>query len=85
MYYRNNKSPDDYVIFGMGMELADINNGGPDTAKANAALIAAAPEMLKALKGIAAYLESCGGEPEDPEVQAAAHARTVIAKAEGRT
>jgi hypothetical protein len=61
-------------------------NGIDDAAEANARLIAAAPELLEALKRMSAValdlIERSGGaETEEPEFQ---RARAAIAKAEGK-
>lgn len=59
------------------------HNVTPYVSHEDARLICAAPDLLEACKGAFAYLLSCGGEPEDPEVQAAAQLIKAIKKAEG--
>lgn len=73
------------VAVGGGEVIADIRNGGGGydyTAEANARLIAAAPELLAALKAVADELE--GYLPDDRNSEALEDAYDAIAKAEGR-
>lgn len=60
------------------------SDGKYDEARANAYLIAAAPELLDALKSFCGDMESLGGSPALGLRTAYDHALTVIAKAEGR-
>lgn len=60
-----------------------IRANGMDASKANARLIAAAPELLAMLRGVTDDLDRClsaRGFRDDPKV---AGARALIAKAEG--
>lgn len=67
-----------------GLLVADINHTMPE-ARANAALIAAAPEMLDALWGLDRVLNKPGLPMHADAVQAAIEsARAAIARAEGR-
>jgi hypothetical protein len=50
--------------------------------EANAALIAAAPELLQACKDAYAYLETVSGEPSEAEVQLAFKLKRAIAEGE---
>lgn len=65
---------------GIGFHLATIRCGDSDTDKANAALIAAAPELLEALKGLLEFVAE-KAPLADPRVDAA---EAKIAKAEGK-
>lgn len=67
----------DYSETGQAL-LAEVNN-------ANAALIAAAPEMLTVIKNAFAYLDATGLEGREDEQQLHAELAAAIAKAEGRT
>lgn len=67
-----------FIIAPDGFSVADCDRGRDvNEADANARLIAAAPDMLMALKNIRKYIEYCDHEPALDEIDAA------IAKAEG--
>lgn len=57
----------------------------PDEARANARLIAAAPEMYEALKAQDALMKSAGTISDAAIREATAKMRAAIAKAEGRS
>jgi len=69
-------------------QLAVLSCVSLDEGDANARLIAAAPELLAALRGIVdaedAYMRETGIKPDDPITDALGPARAAIAKAEGR-
>lgn len=81
---------------GLGITIAYVHQGAITNAKANASLIAAAPELLDALKGVMrAYSEPdsqiccsghhCGCMGATLRDQANHYASEAIAKAEGRS
>lgn len=73
---------DEYSINAMDRMVARTNGHhlDPGEHEANACLIAAAPELLEALKSIANYLQDCDYEEDEHPLSTALAA---IAKAEG--
>ena len=73
------------------LQIADLSSeGSPDIdvaeTLANARLIAAAPDLLAALKAFDdAFSHYCEGDPDSDEVSALYQAREAIAKATGET
>jgi hypothetical protein len=64
-----------------GFSIAVVCSGSPDQTLADAALIAAAPELLDALRSI---VNTCNVRIDDPRIKYFDEARAAIAKAEGR-
>lgn len=64
---------------GSGVQYA--TNGRPDEAKANAKLIAAAPDMVEALKGLLFAQQHLISQFDDADLDAVDKARTALAKA----
>jgi len=75
----------EYLIdTGDGWTTAKVNATIPDEDRANAALIAAAPDLLDALREIVDHAEHYGAAPISADLMFS-RARAAISKAEGRT
>ena len=68
---------------GFDYEAVQFNAPGYDEAAANAALIAAAPELLAALEDVLGYGEDCAAD-RDERPGCLERARAAIAKAKGK-
>jgi hypothetical protein len=66
-----------------GEDLDEHRRNKTDPWEANARLIAAAPDLLAALKGLTERLDHHFGSPQTWDWKEQAEARTAIAKAEG--
>ena len=79
------------ILAGSGINIQNIASVslekrlGRGSAKADALLISAAPDLLAALRAARPYVMTCVDEPIDPAGRALAALDAAIAKAEGRS